>query len=197
MTPRKRRTARTSADSTSRNSSNGRYRRRPLRPGNDGDDDLLRDEAEEEVRLWVRARCGVRGVRPGPRVPGPRRLVPRPSAWLGLETVDFLRQIEVEVRQAAFVVRGQREPDRRPRIRDVRMMVHRLRERADLVDERESLREIAERPGALDRIACASPTRDLAESGRDLVLGKEGSPRHEFGKDHGGQKVGASEVNLI
>src|SRR2546422_3377901 len=119
----------------------------------------------------IRARRSVRGVRPRPRVPGPGRLVSRPSPWMGLETVDLLREIEIEVRQAAFVVRSQREPDRRPRVRDVRMMVHRLRERADFVDERERLGEISERPGAFDRFARARPTRDLAEAGRDLIVG--------------------------
>src|SRR2546428_618556 len=93
--------------------------------------------------------------------------------------------------------RGQRKPDRRPRIRDVRMMVHRLRERAHFVDERERLGEVAERPRAIDRVARARPTGDLAEAGRNLVLGEKDSPRHERGKDHGGQKVGAPEINLI
>src|SRR3989475_8468536 len=77
------------------------------------------------------------------------------------------------------------------------MMVHRLRERAHLVDERERLGEIAERPGALDRVARARPTGDLAEAGRNLVLGEKGSPRHERGKDHGGKRLAPLKLTLF
>src|SRR5438128_2179725 len=38
---------------------------------------------------------------------------------------------------------------------------------------------------------------DVAYAAFALVLGKEGSPRHEFGKDHGGQKVGAQKLTLF
>src|SRR5690349_13166387 len=75
-------------------------------------------------------------------------------------------------------------------------MVHRLRERADLVDERERPREVTERPGALNRIARARPARDLAETGRHLVLGEKGSPGHGLRRGHGGQKVGVSKSTL-
>src|SRR6266480_3562991 len=50
-------------------------------------------------------------------------------------------QLEIEARKAALIMRGEHKPDRRPGIVDVRMMVHRLGEGTDLVDEREGFRK--------------------------------------------------------
>src|SRR3989442_1455287 len=71
---------------------------------------------------------------------------------------------------------GQR--DLVPRVHDVRMVVHRLREGPDLVDEREGPDEVLELPGAGDRTPDPGPLRALREPGRDLCVRQQLPSRH-------------------
>src|SRR2546429_576160 len=98
--------------------------------------------------------------------------------WSKARGIDHLRQLEIEARKAALIMRGEHKPDRRPGIVDVRMMVHRLGEGTDLVDEREGFRKIAELPPAGDRLPFPFPLGDLGQSLLDLVLRQQGPSGH-------------------
>src|SRR5438309_489250 len=124
----------------------------PLLPRDDRDHDLFEDEVEQEIHLGIRTRCRVRRLRPRPRAPRTRRLVPRPDPRPRLEAVDLLRELAVELREAALVVRAQREPDGRPRVVDVGVVVRGLGELTDLVDEPQGRWEVLEFPGPRDRV---------------------------------------------
>src|SRR5467141_540072 len=150
----------------------------PVRPRDDCDHGLLDSEAEEEIRLGIRTRRRIRRVCPRPRAPGTRRLVPRPDSRPRLEAVDLLRELEVQVREAALVVCRQREPNGRPRVVNVRVVVHRLRQFADLVDEPQRLGEVFEFPCPADRFLLPRPPRDFLQPSRNLRLGEEGPSRH-------------------
>src|SRR5438309_2381812 len=143
----------------------------PVLPRDDRDHDLFEDEVEQEVHVGIRTRCGVRRLRPRPRAPWTRRLVPRSNPRPRLEAVDLLRELEVEVREAALVVCAQREPNRRPRVVDVGVVVHGLGELANLVDEPQSRWEVLEFPGPRDRVPFPGPPGDLLQSIRDLCFG--------------------------
>src|SRR2546430_2639633 len=92
--------------------------------------------------------------------------------------IDLLRQLENKVRGAPPFIRRGQKPDPRPGILNVRMMVHRLGEGTDLVDEREGFRKIAELPRAGDRLPFLLPGGNLAQSRLDLVLRQQGSSGH-------------------
>src|SRR5207247_5605691 len=104
------------------------------------------------------------------RAPWRRRLVPRSDPRPRLEAVDLLRELEVEVREAALVVGAQREPDGRPRVVDVRVVVHGLGELADLVDDPQGRREVFEFPGPCDRVPLPRRPGDLLQSIPDIRL---------------------------
>src|SRR2546426_10602196 len=132
----------------------------PVLPRDDRDHDLFEDEVEQEVHPGIRTRCRLRRLRPRPRAPWTRWLVPRSDTRARLEAIALLRELEVEVREAAPVVRGQDEPNRRPRVVDVGVVVHGLGELADLVDETQGRREVLEFPGPADRVPFPRPPGD-------------------------------------
>src|SRR5256885_1892115 len=150
----------------------------PVLPRDDRDHDLFEDEVEQEVHPGIRARCRLRRLRPRPRAPWTRWLVPRSDPRARLEAIDLLRELEVEVREAALVVRGQSEPNRRPRVVDIGVVVHGLGEFADLVDETQSRREVLEFPGPGDRVPFPRPPGDFLQSIRNLRFSDEGPSRH-------------------
>src|SRR2546426_1572413 len=137
----------------------------PVRPG-DARDRVLREvEAREEVRHGMGAGHRVPRARPRRRAPRRGTLVRGPAPGPRLERVNLLRELEVQLREPAPVVGREGQPDLVPRVHDVRMVVHRLREGPDLVDEREGLREVLELPGTRDRAPDSRPRRDLLEAG--------------------------------
>src|SRR5436853_1884233 len=171
----------------------------PVLPRDDRDDDLFEDEVEQEVHLGIRTRCRVRRLRPRPRAPWTRRLVPRSDPRPRLEAVDLLRELEVEVREAALVVGAQREPDGRPRVVDVGVVVHGLGELADLVDEPQGHWEVLEFPGPSDRVPFPRPPGDFLQSIRDLCFGEEGPSRHQIwpAMPPPGKRAWRLPVNLV
>src|SRR5712691_1287467 len=87
-----------------------------------------------------------------------------------LERVDLPRELEVARGEPPAVVGRQRQCDLAPRILDVGVVVHRLRARTYLVDEREGRAEVPKLPRAGDGLALSGPARDVREAGRDLLL---------------------------